>query len=167
VSAYGLEPVSRDLYGGPFVGPRREDELVGGAASHRAEAVRAIDGLAARRAERHLGLAAAVAAGGAEHLARTAVAVTTATTAAAVAATTVAAGAVAPARAVGAVAAAAAGVGVAGRLAARPARRAPARFGEPALCVEVLLTRGEHELLAAIGAGQIFVAVHGIENSSR
>src|SRR5262249_59273751 len=66
--------------------------------------------------------------------------------------------------AAGAVAAVAAArpttVGVPGSLAAGSARRTSARLGEPALCVEVLLTRGEHELLAAVGAGQILVAVH-------
>src|SRR5207245_11523197 len=66
--------------------------------------------------------------------------------------------------AAGAVAAVAAVAGttarVPGSLAAGTARRTTARLGEPALCVEVLLTGGEHELLAAIGAGQILVVVH-------
>ena len=49
-------------------------ERMGSAAAHAAEAVAAVDGLAARRAERDLGLAAAVRAGGGEHLARAAIA---------------------------------------------------------------------------------------------
>src|SRR4029078_2765285 len=116
----------------------------------------AVAGLPAGRADRALGLAAAVAAGGAEHLAGTAVAVSTAAAATTVAAATVAAGAVSPACAVGAVAAT--GIGVASCLAAGPTRRAPARLGEPALCVEVLLTCGEHELPAAVRAREAFVA---------
>src|SRR5262249_38533806 len=73
-----------------------------------------------------------------------------------------AAGRISAAGAVAAVAAAgpAAAVRVASSLPAGSARRTAPWVGEPALCVEVLLTRGEHELLAAIGASQVLVVVH-------
>src|SRR6186713_2790240 len=118
-------------------------------AAHAPEAVAAIDGLAARRAERDLGLAAAVAAGSGEHLARPAV--TVATAAAGAVTATAAAGAVATGRvaAAGAVATVrpTTRVGVPGGLAACPARRAAARLGKATLRVEVLLGRREHEFL--------------------
>src|SRR5579862_7867380 len=135
----------------------------GSGAAHRPEAVAAVDGLAAGRAERDLGVAAAVAAGGREHLAR-----------AAIAGTAVAAGAV---RAAGAVAAVARGRtaigriaatatigGVAGGLAAGPAAGAAAGLGEVALSVEILLAGSEHEFLPTVGAGQGLIGVH--EHSS-
>src|SRR3954454_11804299 len=151
--------------------------LVGAAPTLAAEAVRAVDRLAAGRAERDLGVLAAGRARGGEHLAGAAVATVAAATTTAAAVATAAAGAVAPAAAVataaatgriaaaGAVAtvaaiATAATARIAGSLAAGATRRTATRLGEPALCVEVLLTRGEHELLAAIGAGQILVVVH-------
>src|SRR6185503_19745341 len=120
-------------------------DLVGAAAPLAAEAVRAIDGLAARRAEGDLSLLAAVRARGAEHLARPAVA-----TVAAAATATAAVAAAGPAAA----------IRVARGLAAGATRRTAPRLGEPTLCVEVLLTGGEHELLAAVGAGQVLVVVH-------
>src|SRR6478609_7080885 len=159
----GISRVARRALGRPA--PRGWDLV--GAASHRPEAIRAIDGLAAGRAERNLGFLAAVRAGRGEHLPRPTIAIPT--TIGAVAAAAAAAAAVATTGgipAAGAVAAVAAGPGagtgaaVPSSLAAGPARRASARLGEPALGVEVLLTRGEHELLPAIRAGQGLVAVH-------
>src|SRR5580765_5278060 len=128
--------------------------LVAGTATLAAEAVRAVDGLAAGRAERDLGLAATRRAGCREHLAGTAVSAVAATAAAAVTtAAAPAAGAVATAGAVAAAVAAAAAVRAPSSLAAGPTRRTTPRRGEPTLCVEVLLTRGEHELLPAVRAG--------------
>src|SRR5687767_3371967 len=98
-------------------------ERMGLGAAHAPEAIAAVDGLAARRAEWDLGLAAAVRAGGCEHLARAAVAVSTAT-ATTVAAATATTGGVAAAGAVAAIRAAAAALGVPGGLAAGSARGA-------------------------------------------
>ena len=70
-----------------------------------------------------------------------------------------AAGGVAAAGAVAAVRAAAT-LGVAGGLAAGPTRRAAARLGEATLRVEVLLGCGEHEFLSAVRTGQVLVVVH-------
>src|SRR5690242_9653784 len=97
-------------------------------AADAAEAVAAVDGLAARRAEGHLGLAAAVRAGGREHLARAAVAVPTATVPTATTGGISTAGAVAAVRA-------AATLGIPGSLAAGTARGAAARLGEATLRV--------------------------------
>src|SRR4249919_1381491 len=168
----GISRVARRALGRPAP---RGWELVG-AASHRPEAIRAIDGLAAGWAERDLGFLAAVRAGRGEHLPRPTIAIpTTVRAVAAASAAAAAAGAAAAIAAVataggipaaGAIAAVAAGPGagtgaaVPGSLAAGPTRRASARLGEPALGVEVLLTRGEHELLPAVRAGQGLVAVH-------
>src|SRR6266550_1070238 len=121
--------------------------LVAGTATLAAEAVRAVDGLAAGRAERDLGLAAARRAGCREHLAGTAVSAVAATAAAAV--TTAAAAS-----------AVAAAIRAPSSLPAGPTRRTTPRLGEPALCVEVLLTCGEHELLRTVRAGKILVVVH-------
>ncbi len=96
----------------------------------RGEAVAAVDRLRSTGTERHLRLAATARARGAEHLAWTAI--------------------VAAAR----VPAARGPTGAARCLPARPARRAPSRLTELAVCVELLLARGEHELLAAVGAAQ-------------
>src|SRR5664279_4878304 len=144
---------------------RRSSRATGrSGAEHRPEAVAAIDGFAAGRAERDLGVAAAVAAGGREHLAWAAI------TGAAVAARTVrAARAVAAVTrrgtAVSAGVTAATAVGrVPGGLAACPAAGAAARLGEVALGVEILLAGSEHEFLPTVGAGQVLVGVH--ENSS-
>ncbi len=101
----------------------------------RLEAVAAVDRLLATGTERHLRLAPAARARGTEHLARTAI-----VTAAGVPA------ARGPTRA-------------AGCLAARPARRAASRLGELAVSVELLLARGEHELLAAVGTAQGLVGL--------
>src|ERR1700690_1360356 len=119
------------------------------------EAIRAIDGLAARGAEGDLGLLAAARARRGEHLARTAIA------APAAAAVTTAARAVAGAAAVaGAPAIAGATAGLTTRcLAAGSAAAATARLTEAALRVELLLARGERELLAAISAAQGLVRV--------
>src|SRR6266446_756088 len=111
--------------------------LVGAPATLAAEAVRAVNGLATGRAEGDLSLLAAVRACRAEHLARPAVAVSTAAATAAVAATATAAvaataaGGIPAAGSVAAVAAAgpgAAAVGVASSLAAGATRRATARL---------------------------------------
>ncbi len=119
-----------------------------------AEAVAAVDGLAARRTEGDLSLLAAGRAGGAEHLAGAAIAIPT--------------GAVAAARAVaGAGAIAATTVRVAGSLAAGATRRAATGLGKATLRVEVLLGSGEDELLSTVRAGQVLVVVHENENSSR
>ncbi len=101
----------------------------------RLETVAAVDGLAAVRAERHLGLAAAARARCAEHLPLGPI---------------VAAGRVAAAR-VAAVRGAARG------LPAGTARRAATRLAELAIGEELLLARGERELLAAVDAGQRLV----------
>src|SRR5262245_61580964 len=74
-----------------------------GAAALLAEAVRAVDRLAAGRTERDLGLAAAVGARGAEHLARPAIAVAAPRGAVAATAAVAAAGRVAAAGAIAAV----------------------------------------------------------------
>src|SRR5215207_6486436 len=96
--------------------------LVGAATTLAAEAVGAVDGLSAGRAERDLGVLAAGRARGAEHLAGTAVAAVAATTAAAA---VTAAGRIAAAGAIAAVAAVTgAATRVAGSLAAGPTRRA-------------------------------------------
>src|SRR4051794_14739706 len=133
----------------------------GSAAALAAEAVAAVDRLAAGRAEGDRSLLAAGRAGRSEHLAGTAI-VSTTTTAAAVAAgaTGIAAGAVAT----GAIATA---LAVAGSLAAGATGRAAARLGEATLRVEILLGGSEHEFLSTVRAGQILVVVHENENSSR
>src|SRR5262245_62518112 len=131
---------------------------MGSVAAHAPEAVAAVDGLAARRAEWDLGFLATVRAGGAEHLARAAVAIATAA---------VPACGVAPAGAVAAIRAVATATLIAGGLAAGPTRGAAARLGEATLRVEVLLGCGEDELLSTIRAGQVLVCVHENRNSSR
>src|SRR5205823_3041213 len=136
------------------------------------EAVTAVNRLAARRAERDLGLASAIRAGCRKHFAGSAiaraVAPATATTAAAAA---VAAGAVAAAGTVAAVATttttATAFRAGAGSLAARSAGGAAARLRETALGIKILLGCGEDELLSTVRAGQILVVVHLDQNSSR
>ena len=110
--------------------------LVAAASALAAEAVRAIDGLAAGRAERDLGFAAAACARCAEHLARTAVIAT-----ARGLAPSVAAGARDPTR----------------RLADRATGRATTWFAELPIGVELLLTGGKREFLAAVGAGERLV----------
>src|SRR6185369_3257617 len=97
-------------------------------APHRAEAVGAVDGLAARRAERDACLVAAVRAGGAEHLARATVVAARAVAATAAVATTTAAAAVAAGIAVARRVAGAAGL--AGGLAGGSVSRATSRLGE-------------------------------------
>src|SRR5690606_33990672 len=100
-----------------------------------AEAVAAVDGLAAGRAERNAGFLATAVAGRAEHLARAiAVAAATAAVATAAVATT---GALAP-----------------GRLLGSAARRTSAWLAELAVSVELLVAGGEAELGAAVGTGQ-------------
>ncbi len=121
-----------------------------------AEAVAAVDGLAARRAEGDLSLLAAGRAGGLEHLARGAL---VATATAAVAAGTAG---VATAR----VATTATTAITAGSLAAGTAGRAATRLGEAALCIEVLLGRGEDECLRTIRARQVLVVVQGKDSFS-
>ncbi len=96
----------------------------------RGEALAAVDRLLAAGAERHLRLAAAARARGAEHFARTAIVATARIPAGR--------GSAASARC----------------LPARTARRAPSRLAELTVCVELLLARGEHEFLAAVGAGE-------------
>ncbi len=107
------------------------------------EAVGAEDGLATARAERYLGLSAAVAARCREHLARWTV-VSTARTAGVTPAGTAT-------RITAAAAFAACG------LSGSAAGRAPTGLGEAAVCVELLLGRSESELLAAVRAAQRFV----------
>src|SRR5438445_4685180 len=111
------------------------------------EAVAAVDGLRAARAERNLGLAAAVRAGRAEHLARCAVIA---------AATRVAAAArIAATARVAAVASA-----TPGRLADGAAGSASTRLAELAVCEELLFACGEREVLAAVCTVQRLVG-HG------
>jgi hypothetical protein len=125
-----------------------------------AEAVAAVDGLAARRTEGDLGLLAARGTGRREHFARTAVTVAVAT------ATTTVATCAAGVASTGAVAGTAT-LAIASSLAAGSAGRAPSRLGEAALGIEVLLGRGEHEFLSTVRTGQVLVVVHGNRNSSR
>ena len=99
-----------------------------------AEAVAAVDRLRATGAEGDLGLAAAARARGAEHLARAA-RIAFRTTAARVSAAAVAASGL---------------LGCA-------ARRATSRLAELTVCVELLLTRGERELLIAVRANERLV----------
>src|SRR5256885_395267 len=113
------------------------------------EAVAAVAGLPAGRAEGALGSGAEVAASRGEHLAGTPV----------VAGRVIAAPAATITTTTGVTTARSA----TGGLAASPAARTAARLGEAPLRVEVLLTRGEHELLPAVGASQGLVVVHGIE----
>src|SRR5438034_6266483 len=103
------------------------------------EAVAAVDRLGAGRAERHLSLAAAVRACRAEHLARSAI-----VTAAHVSTVRVATVARLASR----------------RLADGAAGGAATRLAELAICEELLLTRGEREFLATVGAGQRLIG-HG------
>src|SRR5437762_6783887 len=116
--------------------------LVAGAL--RAEAVAAVNGLGAGRAERNQGLLAAVGAGGAEHLARAAVVA---------AATGVATARVVAAR----VARAAVAGATAGRLADCTAGGAATRLAELPIGVELLLARREGKVLATVGAVQRLV----------
>jgi len=134
----------------------------GVSAPHRPETIGAVDRLAAGRAERDSRLVAAVRAGRGEHLAGTAVASgAVATVASAIPTCAVAAAGGVPAT--GAVAVAARAVARAARpassLAAGSTGRAAAWLGEATLRVKVLLRRGEDELLSAIRASQILVAV--------
>jgi len=110
------------------------------------EAVAAVDGLRAARAERNLGLAAAVRAGRAEHLARCAV----------IAATTrIAAARIAATAGVAAVASA-----TAGRLADGAAGSATTGLAELAVCEELLFACGKGEVLAAVCTVQCLIG-HG------
>jgi len=108
-----------------------------------AEAVAAVDGLRATWTERDQRLLAAVRARRAEHLARRAI---VAAAAAGVAAVAVAAATVARTPAC--------------RLTDGATGRASTRLAELAVCVELLLARGEREVLAAICTGQRLVG-HG------
>ena len=113
-------------------GPGRQASESGSVAAGAPEAVAAIDGLAIGRLERHLGRAAALAAGGRVHLARAAI-----------------------------VASAVGGTALrSGGLSRSAAGTAALGFGESPLGVEVLLARGKYELLAAVGADQNLVRVH-------
>ncbi len=106
-----------------------------GVAKHRTlaagEAVTAVDRLGARRPERDQGLAAAVRAGGAEHLARSTVAT----------------------------AMRAAGRLAASRLADGSTGGAAARLAELTVSVELLIAGRERELLIAVHAGQRLIGV--------
>jgi hypothetical protein len=108
--------------------------------AHAPEAIAAVDGLAVRGLEGHFGGAAATAAGGREHLPRAAIR--------------------ACARPIGAAPAPDAAVG-SSRLSRVTAGAAPLGLRKPPLGVEVLLARCEYELLAAVGADQNLVRVHG------
>jgi hypothetical protein len=121
------------------------------------EAVVAVDRFAVRRSEGNLGLAATAGAGGREHLTwATAGAVARATIRRPTARTrAIAAGAVARATAV-----------TARGLAAGTARRTATGVAELALSVELLLARGEGELLPAVGAGKHLICIQR-RNSSR
>src|SRR5262245_29199396 len=126
------------------------------------EAVVAVHRLVAARQEWHFGLFPAVRAGDAVHLALAAEAAAPATAAAAPAAiaTAVALAIAVPATAVIvpiAVAAAASATALLARLPAGWTTRG--LIGEALLCVELLLTRREDELRAAIPARQRFVSV--------
>src|SRR5215207_4326767 len=119
-----------------------------------AEAVAAVDGLAARGTERDLGFLATGRARRLEHLAGCAL-VAAATTAAAVAAGATGIAATVRATAVRGTAT----LCVARSLAAGTAGGAATRLGEATLRVEVLLGRGEHEFLSTVRAGQILVVI--------
>src|SRR6185503_9829228 len=118
---------------------RRLTELVASAAAraaHLLEAVRAIHGLVATRLEWNAGLTAAVAARRAEHLARAAATTAVSATAAVPAATTATA-----------------------RAACRTVSGATARGVLQATArVELLLSGGPNELLAAVATGQGLVS---------
>src|SRR6185503_2516700 len=119
---------------------RRLTELVASAAAraaHLLEAVRAIHGLVATRLEWNAGLTAAVAARRAEHLARAAATTAVSATAAVPAATTTATARAACRTVSGAT--------------ARSVLQATAR-------VELLLSSGPNELLAAVATGQGLVS---------
>jgi hypothetical protein len=122
-----------------------------------AEAVVAVDRLAARRAERDRPGLAAVRAHRLEHLTRRALAISAANTAAAgIAATRVPAPATsgAVARTHCRIATSGTGAGTTNRLARAPTTRTTPRITETAIRVELLLACREHELLAAVGTGQ-------------